>query len=381
MKRIKLVITAILATATLSGCTAFPIWEDPSDSGNITFSFESRQSSLSSSSASSASSESSSASSESSSAPSSSETPGESENSSDTGSENTYPINVGYECYLTIEDGGVFVRYGKDSEVVRVICGDRDKFSEENGIVTAKLDLSDVRNGYFDVYIVDKFSSSHNVRLFMDNGKVQFPEVSDVAENNSSTAENPTELTFAQTVRYITKSGSAKGAAEILDEVKKISDEICEGITDDYDKLRAISDWVADNIYYDHEAYDSGNMEECVTLEYMLDKHASVCGGYATFTSALCEAQGIYCVNIDGEAINTARCFAELKHGNHHEWNYAVIDGRGIWVDSGWNSYNNLYSGGRYSHGGIGGFYFDIGNDVFALDHKVNTAALRNYFE
>ncbi len=373
MKHIKLAITAILVTATLSGCSFFPGWEDPSDGSDISFSFESRQSSLGSSSQTSTPSESSSTS-------SSSETSSVSESSPEVDA-NTYPINIGDECYLTIEDGEVIARYRKDGEVSSVICGDRDEISEENGVVTARLDLSGVRNGYFDIKVVDRQYLAYNVRLFMSGGKAQFPKVSEIAENNSSTAENPTELTFAQTVRYITKSGSAKGAAEILDEVKKISDEICEGITNDYDKLRAISDWVADNIYYDHEAHDSGNMEECVTLEYMLDKHASVCGGYATFTSALCEAQGIYCVNIDGEAINTDRCFAELGHGSHHEWNYAEIDGRGIWVDSGWDSYNNLYTGGRYSHGGIGGFYFDIGNSVFALDHKVNTAALRNYFE
>ncbi len=367
MKRIKLIITAVSAAAMLSGCSFFSDMDEPSDgsSGNISFSFESKQSSSnSSSSSSSASSEASSGS-----------------VSSPEADANTYPINVGDECYFTIEDGDVIARYRKDGEVSSVICGDRDEISEENGVVTARLDLSGVRNGYFDIKVVDRQYLAHNVRLFMSGGKAQFPAVSDIAENNSSTAENPVKLNYAQTVRYITKNGSEKGVKEILDEVKRLSDEICAGITNDYDKLRAISDWVADNIYYDHEAHDSGNMDECVTLEYMLDKHASVCGGYATFTSALCEAQGIYCVNIEGEAINTDHCFAELKRGSRHEWNYAVIDGRGIWVDSGWDSYNNLYTGGRYSYGGIGGFYFDIGNSVFALDHKVNTAALRNYFE
>lgn len=166
----------------------------------------------------------------------------------------------------------------------------------------------------------------------------------------------------------------------MLGEIKALSDVICEGLGSDYDKLRAISRWVSANIYYDYPAYNKGVPEETLSLKYMLNGHSSVCGGYSNMTSALCAAQGIKCWNVHGSVLTGGYTFSERNDGEYHEWNYAEIDGRVIWVDSGWNSFCTLRSDGTYINGGIYYRYFDIGEEYFALNHKSNYAEYRDYF-
>jgi len=265
-----------------------------------------------------------------------------------------------------------------ETEIVRI--GSTKFHSEEVGGKTRfTLDGSRIRKGYVNLELWDDGQVSA-YRLKHDKDGFSFPDVTDVWEENAEAAASPIELTHAQTLIYITKDGSSDNEDAVLKKIKSLSDKICRGLRSDYDKLRAISRWVSENIYYDHPAYKNGIPAECLSLEYMLERGSSVCGGYAAMTSALCEAQGIKCLHIKGSAINQGNCYAEANNGVHHEWNYAIIGGRGVWVDSGWNSQCNLYGTGEYSKGEIDYKYFDIGAEVFALNHKAISAQIRDYF-
>ena len=228
--------------------------------------------------------------------------------------------------------------------------------------------------------ILDKTNHQNVVHIDLSEGSLMFPDVSDIARNNDRAASSVIEASRARVAQYITLDGSHDRIPEILDEIRRISDEICEGIDSDYEKLRAISRWVSDNIYYDHPAYNNGAPQECLSLEYMLLNRASVCGGYSNMTSALCAAQGIRCLNISGMAVNNQRCFLQDKVGGFHEWNVAEIDGKQIIIDAGWNSGNSLQSNGTLSSKPSYYHYFDIGEEVFALNHKAQSAEYRDYF-
>ena len=97
-------------------------------------------------------------------------------------------------------------------------------------------------------------------------------------------------------------------------------------------------------------------------------------------TSALCAAQGIKCWNVHGSVLTGDRSFALSDGGVYHEWNFAEIDGRIIWLDAGWDSFCNLQRDGTYYNGGIGYRYFDIGEEYFADNHRANYAEYRDYF-
>jgi len=233
---------------------------------------------------------------------------------------------------------------------------------------------------YAEIVFLYKNGHYDNVEFKFENGFFVPYDLSEIVEGNRNVVAKALVQPSNQVAEYIVEGGDPKEVHEVLDEIQKLSDEICAGITDDYDKLRAISRWVSANIYYDHPAFDKGIPAETLSLKYMLDKHSSVCGGYSNMTSALCAAQGIKCWNVHGSALTNGSSFAFDNGGEYHEWNFAEIDGRVIWVDSGWNSYCNLYSGGVYDDGGIGYKYFDIGEEYFAVNHKASYAEYRDYF-
>ena len=288
------------------------------------------------------------------------------------------PANV---CTMEIDGNAVIITVKTETGFIEDIFTDIESTvdrHETDGGFTYTVQ-PETYNGYFSLYL-DNENSFYAIRLKSGADGISFPDVSEVIGRSRAVAENPVHTSPAVTAKFITRDGSTEKVPEILSQIKNISDKICEGIDSDYDKLRAISQWVSANIYYDHPAYKAGIPDACLSLEYMLDKHSSVCGGYSNMTSALCAAQGIYCVNINGEALNNGYCYAETGKGVHHEWNYAVIDGRGIWVDSGWNSYNTVSMGGTYSSDDIGYFYFDIGSEIFALNHAAVSSQYRDYF-
>lgn len=232
---------------------------------------------------------------------------------------------------------------------------------------------------YGSFVIYDENWYGNAINFVNVNGAPMFPDVSAVLGANRAVLDSVTTLPAGQTAQYITRDGTTENAAAVWNDIEEISNEICEGIDSDYDKLRAISRWVSDNIYYDNPIMSAGAPKYCLSLEYMLNNKSSICGGYSNMTSALCAVQGIRCYNISGTAVLGQQCFQQGTPGQFHEWNVAELDGRYIIIDSGWNSGNYFNADGTYSTGTPCYRYFDIGEEVFALNHKAQKAEYRDY--
>lgn len=283
-------------------------------------------------------------------------------------------------------DGTTIVIRGKIGDLLSDVEDDYPNMSVECSTdgdeavytLTPKSISFNQRYGWF--YILDKNGYMNYINVEMTASGITFPDASSLAENNDRVVDSAANASAGKTLQYITRNGKRDKAPQVLEEIKRISDKICEGIDSDYEKLRAISYWVSENIYYDRPAYSKGIPQECLSLEYMLDNKSSVCGGYSNMTSALCAAQGIRCLNITGSGIITGHSFLEGLAGGFHEWNVAEIDGRYIIVDSGWNSHNDFSLGGIFTSKPMSYKYFDIGKEIFALDHKAQTAEYRDYW-
>lgn len=288
------------------------------------------------------------------------------------------------ERALRIDDGVLRISGKAGDQGIVEVAADfpADIDSKRTGdTFTCTITYTSSRAAYGTIQIVNRNKHDNFLRVRYSQGAISFPNVMNLAKENLAKAQGDIPNDRAGvTLINITTSGNRERAKGVLAEVKELSDKICRGLTSDYDRLRAISRWVSENIYYDHPAYSAGIPAECLSLEYIMKNRRGVCGSYANITSALCQAQGILCYNVVGEGIPSVNCYAEQSAGSAHEWNYAFVGGRGIWVDSGWNSFNNYYESGYSSDGDISCKYFDVGNEIFALDHKVYSLSNRDFF-
>lgn len=156
--------------------------------------------------------------------------------------------------------------------------------------------------------------------------------------------------------------------------IAELSDSITAGCRTDYDKAKAVHDWLAENIYYDFDALAAGRYDESDALS-VLENKRGVCEGFANLGAALLRHQGIPCVVQGGYAlgISTDRVWNEANVNtteSNHAWNEVYVDGRWILMDATWDT-DNEYRNGAYEQGEfIGDTYFDTDHAFFALSHK-----------
>lgn len=236
-----------------------------------------------------------------------------------------------------------------------------------------------IKDGYTGYGNLTVFKKCY-VRIYANKGEAVFVENAESLEGNQKAVQNAIVQPLSQVSEYIAINADKEKIAEVLGKITEISNKICEGFTNDYDKLRAISNWVSANIYYDYAAFDAGVPADTLTLDYMLKTSSSVCGGYSNMTSALAAVQGIKVYNVHGSAVNNHLTFGE-RQPEYHEWNFAVLDGRIIWVDAGWNSHCVRYADSRrYVSGEVTAKYFDISAEALSQNHRAKYAEYRDYF-
>ena len=158
------------------------------------------------------------------------------------------------------------------------------------------------------------------------------------------------------------------------DEIINLSNEITSECQDDYDKVLKLHDWVAENIYYDFEAFYSGNYQNADSLNVLHSKKA-VCEGYANLFAALVRAQGIPCRVQSGYAlgIDTDKTWSKkalTTDESNHAWNEAYVDGRWLIIDATWDSQNKIENGQMIKGKEINHIYFDSNINFFSLSHR-----------
>lgn len=163
-----------------------------------------------------------------------------------------------------------------------------------------------------------------------------------------------------------------------LPEVIDLATKITKYKTGNYNKILAIHDWVAENLYYDYDALASGRYRyERYDALQMLKTRRTVCRGYSKLAVTLLRA-------IDIPAIDVL-CFA-LGESSDGGWNsgdnltaeanhvitFALADSRWIMMDPTWDSVNE-YRNGEYiekTEGGARHTYFDATLAFFSFTHR-----------
>lgn len=186
-------------------------------------------------------------------------------------------------------------------------------------------------------------------------------------------------LSFVQA--YVNPNNFRDGS-RVPDAVKSLSNQIVGGETNDYAKLFLLHRWVAENIYYDYDAYRTGKSTFYDSADILANKR-SVCEGYANLLRDLILAQGIPCmkattyslgISSSGGSFAVSADNAAVNNSNHAHVE-AWVNEHWVIMDATWDS-NNKYEDGVYNTDAPNGFYyFDITPEALSLDHKYITRA------
>lgn len=125
---------------------------------------------------------------------------------------------------------------------------------------------------------------------------------------------------------------------------KEIVRDLKLGGKSDYEKIRAINDYLCENVYYPQKPF--------ITHDYTpygaLFSGRAVCEGYARATKILCELAGLECYYVVGY------CDNDPVNGGH-AWNLVKIDGEWYQLDVTWSDGSGTYD------------YFLVTDDVMSL--------------
>ena len=149
------------------------------------------------------------------------------------------------------------------------------------------------------------------------------------------------------------------------EQIRNLAYKITEKSVTDYEKTRAIHDWVATNIAYDVAELDKTSVHSYSAIETLEGKKA-VCNGYANLTAALNRTLGIKTKIIGGTAKNNV--FTSGSKNNSHAWNEAYINGNWLIEDTTWDA-GGVDDKTNKFHFRLSHKYFNPTASIFAMDH------------
>ncbi len=147
---------------------------------------------------------------------------------------------------------------------------------------------------------------------------------------------------------------------------KDFSAHLTKNFSKQYNKVRSIYSWIANNVTYNHQNYQDQS------AEYVWENREAICEGYANLFNAMCEASGIESRMVKGYVRDYSG--REIKFPNH-AWNSVKIDGKWHLFDVTWASvntssdimgsdtFNNMYRKHKLD------YFFMVNPDKMILTH------------
>lgn len=250
---------------------------------------------------------------------------------------------------------------------------------EGDGSYTAELSYNPVSQGYYYIYLVLKSGAVISYLMKYTDGWY-FPDNS-LERLNAVKLEKPYEAAPEAAVYYISATSDKSEVESALEQLEGIVREVCGDETDDYKKAYLLNRWMADNIYYDHDAAETSVTLDTVAIYNVLERRRTTCAGFANTYSALLETAGIRSLNLKG-AVTTAEIdYDDLTEAaENHEFSAFWYDKQNRWVyaDSCWSGAGD-YEGGTWSERITYDKYFDITGEAFSFNHRVDKAEERFY--
>lgn len=241
------------------------------------------------------------------------------------------------------------------------------------------IDITSLKNGtYFvNLYIASNRNDTQVVALMHENIKIK------IAERDTSFILpicHETNLKFLKNIP-ISKNDllkytlSTKGIECHKSEISTLAQDICKFSHNNYNRLLCIHDWIAQNLYYDMDSYNSG--------DYVTNTHLAintircgkkcVCSDFTYLTVALARAQNIPTICITCVTEDKQKCW-ESEHNSKmadHIFAASYVNNRWILMDNTWDCGNQILKGVFHKRtNGYDRKYFDVSLEILSSTHR-----------
>jgi len=115
--------------------------------------------------------------------------------------------------------------------------------------------------------------------------------------------------------------------------LEAVAAHLVDGVTDPYERVKALHDFVADHVAYDFENLDAGTRAP-QDARAVFETGRGVCAGYSNLLLAMAESVGEEMVYVTGDSRDEGGDIA----GGGHAWNAAKIDGQWHLIDVTWSA-------------------------------------------
>lgn len=288
------------------------------------------------------------------------------------------------KCMIIINDASGIEKYRSTADV-------------NSGSYSISADLSVLDDGkyYFSLFFgIPKDSHSYtytttlkDIPFYVTNDKIVFEHPFTEDKNayyKSFIENNEVDKSF-----YL-KIPEDELTEEQYNEIHATAVSVTAGLTDDYDKIVAVHDYIAENTYYDSIAAEKNEIEDQADPYYVYNQKRGVCTGFARLMRAMLVSIGIPTVCVLGFADSGVDWDSNAVYKTNHEWNWVYCKEKGRWltIDTTWdcgNKYKMVNGNATKIDGDLSYMYFDADNNSFSTTHKTdgmrrNDEGWTNYF-
>lgn len=126
---------------------------------------------------------------------------------------------------------------------------------------------------------------------------------------------------------FYNRTNEVTGYVGEMDKMDAIVKEITAGITDEYEKAKAIAEWLSTNMVY---VFPATPKERYAHLPYW---QYGVCGRFASTATTFYRLAGFPAKTVEGEACGDGSW-------DGHAWNHVFVNGRWVYVDTVWEEFD-----------------------------------------
>lgn len=230
------------------------------------------------------------------------------------------------------------------------------------------------------LFYKSKSQSNSYIGLNTSNGFPLEIHLGAISTIVSRTFENNKNIFLRLSEKFISENEKTTFSNKqfLPSEILSLSHNITRHCFSNYDKVLAVHDWVANNIYYDHDSLaDNSYIRQKHDAISVIHRKRTVCAGYSELAVTLLRAAGVAAVNVDCFALGGLtkgdwNVKANMEGDANHVVTFAYADDRWVMMDVTWDS-DNEYRNARYikkTGYGVSHQYFDCTLAFVSYTHR-----------